>query len=103
MDRRSFLKGILAAAAAPAIVRASSLMRVAPLIVPDPNLTMLDIALDGPLLRGELGELNGIRFIATGSDMAKRLWSEALFKQTKGNRLLTALHPSFFHDLRGEK
>lgn len=55
MDRRGFLRGILAAAAAPAIVRAGSLMRINPTLVPPPPLA--------PLFTCEIGEISGFRFI----------------------------------------
>lgn len=64
--RRGFLGTILAAAAAPAIVRASSLM---PIYVPKPRL----------LYTGELGVLNGgFRFIESPMLMnGGRLWQDA--------------------------
>jgi hypothetical protein len=48
MDRRGFLGAILAAAAAPAVVRASSLMRVAAIVEPTAEET---ITILGPALK----------------------------------------------------
>lgn len=52
ISRRSFLGAILGAAAAPAIVRADSLMRVVA-----PKTTIL--------VPGELGRIEGVRFVAS--------------------------------------
>ncbi len=58
MDRRGFLGAMLAACAAPAIVRAGSLMRINPAIVPDDRVVIItqygtDIGL---MVEGTLGE-----------------------------------------------
>ncbi len=72
--RRGFLAGILAAAAAPALVRAGSLMPVAPRIW-TPPMTLYEAADDYvfaqpdaywgrmTLYTGEIGRWEGIRFI----------------------------------------
>ncbi len=49
MNRRGFLAGMLAACAAPAIVKASSIMRVVPVVAP-------------PTFSGEMGQFTSIRF-----------------------------------------
>lgn len=51
MNRRGFLAGLLAACAAPAIVQAANIMRVAPIVVPRTS-----------IFRGEMGEWSGVRF-----------------------------------------
>lgn len=53
--RRSFLAGILGAAVAPAIVRASSLMPVAPKIIVPPS----------GLYTGEIGVIEDVRFVTS--------------------------------------
>ena len=97
--RRSFLAGILAAGAAPAIARAESLMRVAParvwappfrLVPTDDTLAWLEalrtgqgwtrigVDLGGPggditaiaLRSGEIGRIYGVRYIETATDIA---------------------------------
>lgn len=53
MDRRGFIGSVLALCAAPAVVRAGSLMRVSPLVVPQWNYTEIvrrTIAARGPEL-----------------------------------------------------
>jgi len=54
MDRRSFLGVILAAAVAPAVVRAESIMRVRPIILPGDD--------EFRLFTGEIGRLEGMTF-----------------------------------------
>jgi len=54
MDRRSFLGVILAAAIAPAIVRAESIMRVRPIVLPGDA--------EFELIVGEIGRLEGVTF-----------------------------------------
>jgi len=63
LNRRGFLAGMLAACAAPAIVKAGSLMRINPAIVaPEP--TIVDRF--GEALRlGEIGHLEGFNFVAS--------------------------------------
>ena len=57
MDRRGFLGAMLAACAAPAIVRAGSLMRIAPaLIVTDQTVVIAQYGT-------EIGRIENIRFI----------------------------------------
>jgi hypothetical protein len=69
ITRRGFLAGILAAAAAPAIGRASSLMQIAPQkIITDPFGQLGFIPVEqysgSPLFTGEIGSVNsGFRFI----------------------------------------
>jgi hypothetical protein len=55
MNRRGFLAGMLAACAAPAIVKASSIMRVVPIVVSR-----------NPLFCGEIGQMSGIRIYREG-------------------------------------
>ena len=58
MNRRGFLGSILAACAAPAIVRADSLMRIVP------RETEV-ITLAGDLIHGEIGHLEGMRYVGS--------------------------------------
>ena len=64
MDRRSFLGGILAAAVAPAIVRAESIMRVRPIVLRDELGHWVDALSVG---QDEIGRVHGDRLqIFTG-------------------------------------
>jgi len=73
MNRRGFLKSILAAAVAPAIVRVESLM---PLWTP-PEFELSR----NPLLAGEVGQFNG--FVMNSE--AVRRFSVALFREANKN------------------
>lgn len=80
MNRRGFLGAILAAAAAPAIVRADSLMRIVPrdLLVDDGTITE-PLCYGDSLLRGEIGRYNGVVFHMREDQAAyNRLMTEQL-------------------------
>lgn len=66
MNRRGFLSGILAACAAPAIVKAELIMPVRTIVTP---LAFQDITtnLHDYLLQGELGTIEGFRFVSSSS------------------------------------
>lgn len=75
MNRRGFLAAMLAAAAAPAIVRAASLMPGRGIIVPS-----------NELFRGELGIVRGMaiyqhEFNASQNALMRHLWAKSLFDQ----------------------
>lgn len=74
MTRRGFLKGILAAAVAPAIVRVESLM---PLWTPPE----FELPLN-PLFAGEVGQFNGF---VIHSEAARR-WSRAIYHEASKAR-----------------
>lgn len=80
MNRRSFLAGIFAAACAPAIVRADSLMRIVPR-----ETVLLGTQGVGTvrLFRGELGRYNDVRFVGGLNDpLAVKRWAEMMYRDT---------------------
>lgn len=69
MNRRSFLAGMLAAAAAPAIARSGVLMPVKPPIWTPPAMGLdLGAGDASPLYTGEIGHFEGFRFILQHSN-----------------------------------
>lgn len=91
--RRGFLGQVLALAAAPAIVRASSLMPVAPRIwtPPDPS--------------GEVGSIDGFRFIESPMvpgvltlEMLRR--AAQSLKQRRFDGEWVTIHPGWYDELR---
>lgn len=72
MNRRGFLSAILAAGAAPAIVRADSLMRVVPR-------ETLVLAAEAPYLSADASMARTLFGALT--DEQKRVWAEALWRE----------------------
>jgi len=60
ITRRSFLAGILALGVAPAVVKASSIMRVRPIILPGDD--------EFRLFTGEIGRYESVRFTESAPD-----------------------------------
>lgn len=96
-SRRGFLGSILAACAAPAIIKAEILMPVRTIVAPDPIWVGVDLV--HTLFKGEVGQYNGVRIItlesaamAQAGRFFSRTWGEALHQAATGKPLLV-LHP----------
>lgn len=103
MNRRGFLGSILAACAAPAIVRADALMKIVPR-----NTIPWEVWEAGPevgpvpieLLTGGIGRWNGVVFHE--HPLAARMFAQDLWGRMLDNQALVAfMHPSRAGDLRG--
>lgn len=82
MNRRHFLQAILAAAAAPAIIRSGILMPTRQIITGQQGIVT------NPLFTWELGRFEGAAFrnrTFVASPVAARMWSEALHAQLMGD------------------
>ena len=93
MDRRSFLGSILALAAAPAVVRAESIMRVRPIVLPGDE--------EYELFTGEVGRYENFRFISSADiHAAVKLMKNNHIPPNKNGKYVAFVHPSFLSHLR---
>jgi len=94
ITRRSFLAGILALGVAPAVVKASSIMRVRPIVLPgDPEFE---------LITEEIGRYESIRFIESTPDIHAII--VAMKRQhippgPDGN-YIAIVHPSYMNEIQ---
>ena len=94
MDRRSFLGVILAAAVAPAVVRAESIMRVRPIVLPG------DVEFE--FFTPELGRYESVRFIESTPDihaMVAAMKRQHIPPGPDGN-YIAIVHPSYMKDIQ---
>ena len=94
ITRRSFLAGILALGVAPAVVKASSIMRVRPIVLPGDA--------EFELFRGEIGRYESVRFIESTPDihaMVAAMKRQHIPPGPDGN-YIAIVHPSYMKDIQ---
>ena len=86
MNRRGFLGGLLAIAAAPAIVKASSLMQVRPVVAAAPRDPLLDKIIEVCRVLDEADVPSGDRFM-----LIPEMWSKRILQQFHDNTTLGSI------------